>query len=97
MLRQELLVAEVMDQVVSADPSNKEARSPAADAFEQLGYVSDSSTWRNAYQLGVQELRGESAVDRDAFVASAQLRSLEADYCHSIRSMIRPFARAARR
>jgi len=50
-------VAEVMDQVVFADPSNTEARRLAADAFEQLGYLSESSTWRNAYLLGAQELR----------------------------------------
>jgi alkyl sulfatase BDS1-like metallo-beta-lactamase superfamily hydrolase len=29
----------------------------AADAFEQLGYLAESSTWRNAYLLGAQELR----------------------------------------
>src|SRR5882672_7535666 len=46
-----------MDQVVFADPSNKEARSLAADAFEQLGYLAESATWRNAYLLGTQELR----------------------------------------
>lgn len=51
-------VAEVMDQVVFADPSNNEARGLAADAFEQLGYLSESATWRNAYLLGAQELRG---------------------------------------
>jgi alkyl sulfatase BDS1-like metallo-beta-lactamase superfamily hydrolase len=50
-------VAQVMDQVVFADPSNQEARSLAADAFEQLGYLAESSTWRNAYLLGAQELR----------------------------------------
>jgi len=50
-------VAQVMDQVVFADPSNKEGRSLAADAFEQLGYLAESSTWRNAYLLGAQELR----------------------------------------
>ena len=50
-------VAEVMDQVVFAEPSNKEARSLAADAFEQLGYLAESATWRNAYLLGAQELR----------------------------------------
>jgi alkyl sulfatase BDS1-like metallo-beta-lactamase superfamily hydrolase len=50
-------VAEVMDQVVFADPSNKEARSLVADAFEQLGYLAESATWRNAYLLGAQELR----------------------------------------
>jgi len=57
-------VAEVMDQVVFAEPSNKEARSLAADAFEQLGYFAESSTWRNAYLLGAQELR--SGVGRGA-------------------------------
>jgi alkyl sulfatase BDS1-like metallo-beta-lactamase superfamily hydrolase len=50
-------VAQVMDQVVFADPSNQEARSLAADAFEQLGYLAESSTWRNAYLVGAQELR----------------------------------------
>src|SRR5882724_2762908 len=50
-------VAEVMDQVVFADPSNEEARGLAADAFEQLGYLAESAMWRNAYLLGAQELR----------------------------------------
>jgi alkyl sulfatase BDS1-like metallo-beta-lactamase superfamily hydrolase len=50
-------VAQIMDQVVFADPSNQEARGLAADAFEQLGYLAESATWRNAYLLGAQELR----------------------------------------
>src|SRR5579863_5570005 len=50
---------QVMDQVVFADPSNQEARSLAADAFEQLDYLAESSTWRNAYLLGAQELRSD--------------------------------------
>ena len=50
-------VAEVMDEVVFADPSNKEARDLAADAFEQLGYLAESAPWRNSYLLGAQELR----------------------------------------
>lgn len=50
-------VAEVMDQVVFADPSNKEARNLAADAFEQLGYLAESGPWRNSYLVGAQELR----------------------------------------
>jgi alkyl sulfatase BDS1-like metallo-beta-lactamase superfamily hydrolase len=50
-------VADVMDQVVFAEPSNQQARSLAADALEQLGYLSESSTWRNAYLLGARELR----------------------------------------
>jgi len=55
-------VAQVMDQVVFADPANKEARNLAADAFEQLGYITESATWRNAYLLGAQELRAATPV-----------------------------------
>jgi alkyl sulfatase BDS1-like metallo-beta-lactamase superfamily hydrolase len=51
-------VAQVMSQVVFADPSNGEARTLEADAFEQLGYLAESATWRNAYLTGAQELRG---------------------------------------
>ncbi len=50
-------VAEVMDEVVFAEPSNHEARGLAADAFEQLGYLAESAPWRNSYLLGAQELR----------------------------------------
>lgn len=50
-------VAQVMNQVVFADPANREARALEADALEQLGYLAESGTWRNAYLLGAQELR----------------------------------------
>jgi alkyl sulfatase BDS1-like metallo-beta-lactamase superfamily hydrolase len=51
-------VASVMSQLVFADPGNKAARDLGADALEQLGYQSEAATWRNAYLLGAQELRG---------------------------------------
>jgi alkyl sulfatase BDS1-like metallo-beta-lactamase superfamily hydrolase len=50
-------VAQVMNQVVFADPANREARELAADALEQLGYQAESATWRNAYLYGALELR----------------------------------------
>lgn len=50
-------VAEVVGHVVFADPENQEARELQADAFEQLGYQTESTTWRNAYLMGAQELR----------------------------------------
>jgi alkyl sulfatase BDS1-like metallo-beta-lactamase superfamily hydrolase len=50
-------VAEVLRHVVFADPSNQEAREMAAEAMEQLAYQAESSTWRNAYLTGAQELR----------------------------------------
>lgn len=50
-------VAEVVGHVVFADPENQAARQLQADAFEQLGYQTESTTWRNAYLMGAQELR----------------------------------------
>ena len=50
-------VAEVMNYVIFADPSNETARNLEADALEQLGYLAESAPWRNSYLLGAQELR----------------------------------------
>jgi alkyl sulfatase BDS1-like metallo-beta-lactamase superfamily hydrolase len=50
-------VASVMNQVVFADPTNKQARELGADALEQLGYQAEAATWRNAYLMGARELR----------------------------------------
>ncbi|MBV9834064.1 MAG: MBL fold metallo-hydrolase [Alphaproteobacteria bacterium] len=50
-------VAQVMNQVVFADPANRAARELCADALEQLGYQAESATWRNAYLFGARELR----------------------------------------
>jgi len=50
-------VAEVLNHVVFSDPENREARELEADAMEQMGYQTESSTWRNAYLNGAQELR----------------------------------------
>ena len=50
-------VAEVVNHAVFADPSNIDARNLQADVLEQLGYQAESSTFRNAYLMGAQELR----------------------------------------
>ncbi|MBS0517866.1 MAG: MBL fold metallo-hydrolase [Proteobacteria bacterium] len=50
-------VAQVMKEVVYAEPDNKEARALCADALEQMGYQAESATWRNAFLYGAQELR----------------------------------------
>lgn len=50
-------VAQVVNHVVYADPSNEEARHLQADALEQLGYQAESSVWRNFYLMGAFELR----------------------------------------
>jgi alkyl sulfatase BDS1-like metallo-beta-lactamase superfamily hydrolase len=50
-------VAEVVNHVVFADPTNREARELQADTLEQLGYQAESGPWRNFYLTGAQELR----------------------------------------
>lgn len=50
-------VAQVCHHLVFADPADRRARDLCADALEQLGYQSESTTWRNAYLLGARELR----------------------------------------
>jgi alkyl sulfatase BDS1-like metallo-beta-lactamase superfamily hydrolase len=50
-------VAEVVNKVIFAEPTNIEARDLLADAFEQLGYLAESATWRNAYLFAAYELR----------------------------------------
>lgn len=66
-------VAQVLDQVVSADPANAAARELEAQALEQLGYQSENSTWRNAYLSGAQELRHGVHVPAGAGSAAADL------------------------
>jgi len=50
-------VAELVNHAVFADPTNIKARELQADTLEQLGYQSESATFRNAYLMGAQELR----------------------------------------
>ncbi|MDO8361641.1 MAG: alkyl sulfatase dimerization domain-containing protein [Actinomycetota bacterium] len=50
-------VAELVNHLVFAEPTNTAARALQADALEQLGYQSESATFRNAYLMGAQELR----------------------------------------
>lgn len=50
-------VAQVLAQLVQAEPSNAAARALAADAYEQLGYQQESATARNAFLQGAAELR----------------------------------------
>lgn len=50
-------VAEVVKQVVFADPDNQQAKDLEAAALEQMGYQAESGPWRNFYLSGAQELR----------------------------------------
>lgn len=50
-------VAQVVNDVVFAEPDNQEAKDLQADALEQLGYQAEAGPWRNFYLTGAQELR----------------------------------------
>ncbi|WP_165346928.1 alkyl/aryl-sulfatase [Gottfriedia acidiceleris] len=50
-------IAQVLKNVIMAEPENSEARNLLADAFEQLGYQAESANWRNIYLVGASELR----------------------------------------
>jgi alkyl sulfatase BDS1-like metallo-beta-lactamase superfamily hydrolase len=50
-------VAELMKHAVFANPNNTEAKNLLADAYEQLGYQSESGPWRSVYLQGAFELR----------------------------------------
>jgi alkyl sulfatase BDS1-like metallo-beta-lactamase superfamily hydrolase len=49
--------AELVNHLVFAEPSNREAKELVADAYEQMGYQAESGPWRNFYLTGTQELR----------------------------------------
>jgi len=50
-------VAEVLDRVIFADPTNAAARQLQAQTLTQLGYQQSSATWRNVYLTAARELR----------------------------------------
>jgi alkyl sulfatase BDS1-like metallo-beta-lactamase superfamily hydrolase len=70
-------VAQIVNQLVFADPDNKAARELQADALEQLGYQSENSTWRNAYLTGAQELRkGIAPIPRQSTASADMVRAM---------------------
>ncbi|MFJ7734898.1 alkyl/aryl-sulfatase [Lysinibacillus sp. NPDC097287] len=59
-------VAQVLKNVVMANPTNEQAKNLLADAYEQLGYQAESAIWRNEYLTGASELR--NGIDRDYYI-----------------------------
>ena len=50
--------ATLLDHAVMADDGDKEAKGLLAAAYEQMGYQTENSLWRNMYLTGADELRG---------------------------------------
>jgi alkyl sulfatase BDS1-like metallo-beta-lactamase superfamily hydrolase len=49
--------AQILHQLVFADPDDTEARNLQADAYEQLGYQAEGPQWRGIYLTAAKELR----------------------------------------
>ncbi|MBK7281840.1 alkyl/aryl-sulfatase [Candidatus Aalborgicola defluviihabitans] len=63
--------AELLNQAVFGDPSSKAAKELLAKTYDQMGYMSESATWRNSYLTGAAELRNgppAKGVSRAGFV-----------------------------
>lgn len=58
-------VCEVLNHVVFGFPDHEGARQLQSDSYEQLGYQSESTIFRNAYLLAAQELRSGPPAVRD--------------------------------
>ncbi len=52
-----LLATEILNRLLFAEPQNKDARGLLADVYEQLGYQSESTSFRNSYLQASYELR----------------------------------------
>jgi alkyl sulfatase BDS1-like metallo-beta-lactamase superfamily hydrolase len=51
--------ATLLNHLVFAEPSNREARELLAVTYEQLGFRAESGIWRDIYLTAAHELRGE--------------------------------------
>ncbi|RJE81941.1 alkyl/aryl-sulfatase [Paracoccus onubensis] len=73
-------VAQLVNNVVYADPGNQAARDLQADALEQLGYQAESGVWRNFYLSAAKELRyGVTELPTPNAVTPDTLRAMSLD------------------
>jgi alkyl sulfatase BDS1-like metallo-beta-lactamase superfamily hydrolase len=63
-------VAELLNQLVFAQPDNQAAKSLLAQTYDQLGYQAESGPWRDVYLTGALELR-QGAPKRGLGIANA--------------------------
>jgi alkyl sulfatase BDS1-like metallo-beta-lactamase superfamily hydrolase len=89
-------VAQVMKEVVYAEPANAAARALCADALEQMGYQAESATWRNAFLYGAQELRhGVFQMPARATMGADTLAGLSTDVFFDLMAVRLDAAKAA--
>lgn len=72
--------AELLNQVVFAHPDDAEAKALLAQAYEQMGFMAEATTWRNSYLTAAAELRNgppAKGVDRTRFLEVLQHTPVE--------------------
>ncbi|QDK45018.1 alkyl/aryl-sulfatase [Bdellovibrio sp. ZAP7] len=65
--------AEVVNHLVYAEPTNKEALRLQAASLEQMGFQAESGPWRDVYLSGAAELRGASKMPTMQFIDTRTL------------------------
>ena len=85
-------VATVMNHLVFAQPKNKTARAFLAGAYEQLGFQSESSIWRNYYLAAAMELRDGVPKDDAVNIANRDFVQAipSADYFDALAVRVNP-------
>ena len=78
-------VATLLDNLVFAEPENKEARQLLADTYSQLGYQAESGPWRNFYLTGAQDLFKKNVPYTSKLINDGVLSQMDMgtllDYC----------------
>jgi len=72
--------AELLNQAVFGAPDHKAAKELLARTYDQMGYQSESSTWRNSYLTAATELRDgppKKGVDRSFFIEALRQTPIE--------------------
>ncbi|NNH70905.1 MBL fold metallo-hydrolase [Nocardia uniformis] len=69
-------VAQVVNYVIFADPTNEAAKTLQASTFEQLGYGAENAPWRNFYLMGAYELRNGNVGTPTAATSPTMLAAL---------------------
>lgn len=74
-------VAQLLNHLVFAQPDNTKAKALLAQAYDQLGYQSESGPWRDVYLTGAQELRhGPPEKGIDISIAKHMLEKTPVSY-----------------
>jgi alkyl sulfatase BDS1-like metallo-beta-lactamase superfamily hydrolase len=78
--------AELLNNLIFAQPTNRQALLLQADIFEQMGYQAQSAGWRNTYLAGAWELR--NGVSKNAASTQAGPDMIQAMYSEMLFNLL---------